>query len=267
MRVCVLCNRGISARLCVRGGAIVERVEDLPRPRPIAPGRPGRPMPIMARKPVVYLYPTEPIVATVHVKLLRGATFSCLVPSPRLYGGAATPTTAWWRVLAHPDGLLEQAAAPGDAAVLRTPADAAAPPMPPIASLFWEAEDFTVACSRAPPPACLRGADAGDWLLRALARVGLSPREATECAVFWALRCAAHPWVLVTFLPQHELDAVAPLTVTPRPDTTLRVFLVIEGAREPRAGATDALPPAVEVARKGVYVCVEWGGCEVSGRL
>ena len=90
-------------------------------------------------------------------------------------------------------------------------------------------------------------------------------------ASFWAPLCAAHPWVLLTFLPQAELEALAPICVEPPPDTTLRVFLVWQGLQEARLRATDALPLANAAAacttREGRFVAVEWGGAEVHGLL
>ncbi len=42
----------------------------------------------------------------------------------------------------------------------------------------------------------------GDWLLAALARLGLTPREYTEMASYWAPKASCHKWVLLRFLPQ-----------------------------------------------------------------
>ena len=91
-------------------------------------------------------------------------------------------------------------------------------------------------------------------------------------ASFWAPLFAAHAWVLLTFLPQEELDALAPLRVTPPPDATLRVYLVWQGLPTARPHATDALPQPSPAAvamrsRDGRFCAVEWGGSEVVGLL
>ena len=74
------------------------------------------------------------------------------------------------------------------------------------------------------------GAAAGGWLLRALPRLGLSVREATDMAQFWAPRMAGHAAILLHFMPQAAWDAVAALEVSPPPDAVLRVFMCWAGA-------------------------------------
>jgi hypothetical protein len=275
LRVCLICRRAISARLCLRGSAVVSRVEALPLPRPSAlpawavvdrliSGNAG----LSVFKPVIYLYAARPTVARVAVRLAAPrARFTALLPSPALYGGAAARAAASWTVRAHADGTLERAGEEqevgGDGGG-GGGAAAAAAAMPPVASLFWEGADVVYDVRGASPAACLRGAAAGDWLLRALANLGLSPREYTECASFWLPKMQEHAFVLIAFVPQSAIEAAAPLSVTPPPTATLRVFLVWQALDAPRQGASDALPPRHNFDRSdAALTVVEWGGAQV----
>ena len=179
---------------------------------------------------------------------------TCLLPAP----ASASPTSAQWRVAAQPDGTLQPRR---DAST--------GPPQPPVASLFWEADrDASANGVLLPPQArdtfCVPGPAAGEWLLGALARWGLSPREYTECASFWAPRMQRHAWVQVRALPQAEWEALAPLAVAPPMQRTLRVFLAWRGCAEYSAGMDAGVLPQLPLPREGSW-CVEWGGTEIEG--
>lgn len=89
--------------------------------------------------------------------------------------------------------------------------------------------------------------------------LGLSDREAEEFILYWLPKLERYPAVDVHFTEQSVLDDMVPLTISPMPQTTIRVFMQwrphIDGAKLPE----QKLSP---VARKG-YTAVEWGG---SGR-
>jgi hypothetical protein len=279
LRACVMCRRAITARLIIRDGRIVRR-EDVPEPvRMVDPRRRDAfygNFPLLARKPVVYLYPPAPTDAEVTVRLaVPGDAFTALIPAPARCGGGvdAANTTATWRVRASPDGILTPlpakgagtAAGAGGAPV----GGGIAPTAPPVGSLFWEAETGVWPGVTVFPPGetfCVRGVDVGDWLLDALPRAGLSPREYTEMATFWAVKMARYAWVALRLAPAAALDAVAPLKVSPQPGAVLRVYLVCRGLAAPLspAAAAGILPASAPPARDpGVFTVVEWGGTEV----
>ena len=216
-----------------------------------AKGRRGRPV---AKKPIIYLYPSAQCEATVRLALTaRGAQLGPLLPAPAsapLRGAAAT-----WRVAAQPDGTLQPLGGG-----------------PPVASLFWEATGVAPAAALLPRGArdchCVPGASAGAWLLGALRAQGLSTREYTECATFWAPDMARHAFVVVRLVPQAQWEALAPLAVEglppAAPTRTLRVFVAWRGvpAYLPGAdlGALPAAPPPARSASENWVV--EWGGQE-----
>jgi hypothetical protein len=85
--------------------------------------------------------------------------------------------------------------------------------------------------------------------------------------------------VALLFLPQHEYEAAAPMTVTPVPDVTTRVFMLFKGVDEKeleswaeariKAGDNpnvwrDIVGVNVEKAGNvGLFRVLEWGGMEV----
>lgn len=177
-------------------------------------------------KPVIYLYPEEE--TTVTVELAHTGRLTCTYPAYR----------DGWTVTASPDGTL-------------TDEDGQA-----YNYLYWEGEstaeyDFSTGF-------CVAGEDTAAFLEDALARLGLTRREANEFIVYWLPRMEGNAYNLIAFQQEAYTDT-AVLTVTPQPDTVLRVFL----AWKPLNRAMDI--PAQELTapvRQG-FTLVEWGGAEV----
>ena len=64
------------------------------------------------------------------------------------------------------------------------------------------------------------------------------------------------PYVRLTWFGTQQLNALAPLYVTPKPDTMIRIFLDFEGLKNP----TQIKPQTLSaIPRKG-FTLVEWGG-------
>lgn len=182
---------------------------------------------IPAEKPVLYLYPeTE---TEVSVKLDFDGELTCTYPA---YGDG-------WQVLARPDGTLTD----------REGRE--------YSYLFWEGEsDHAYDMSRG---YVVRGADTADFLRETLADMGLTPREYNEFIVYWLPRMEENPYNLIAFQGDAYTDH-ARLTVTPEPDSVLRVFMAFEALDEPIE--VQAPAPIRPFQRKG-FTVVEWGGTEV----
>ena len=185
-----------------------------------------KPLPSTPAKPVIYLYPEE--VTDVTVRLDYSGELTCTYPA---YDGG-------WTVTAAPDGTLTD-----DTGQTYN-------------YLYWEGEgpadyDFSRGF-------CIPGADTAAFLSDALSRLGLTRREANEFIVYWLPQMEQNPYNLITF-QQEAYAETAPLTVTPQPDSILRVFMAWKPLSEPIAIAPQALP-AFE--RHG-FILVEWGGAKV----
>ena len=76
--------------------------------------------------------------------------------------------------------------------------------------------------------------NAFETLLKQLADAGLHIDEARSLANTWRQRMFETPGLNVFYrLPQDQYDALMPLTVTPKPDSTVRVGLIYHGHLEP----------------------------------
>ena len=177
-------------------------------------------------KPVIYLYPETETRVT--VKLDLSGELTCAYPA---YDGG-------WTVTAAPDGTLTDEHG-------RT-----------YNYLYWEGEgteayDFSKGF-------CVAGSDTAAFLEDALDRLGLTRREANEFLVYWLPRMQDNPYNLIAF-QQEAYTESAKLTVSPRPDSVLRVFMAWKPLARPVDVPAQTLPG---FERRG-FTLVEWGGAEV----
>ena len=184
-------------------------------------------------KPVIYLYPEAETDVT--VRLEYQGRLTCTYPTPDPDGA--------WRVTARPDGTLTD----------REGRE--------YSYLFWEG-----ASDGAPPDFSrgfvVRGSDTAAFLREKLAYMGLTPREYNEFIVYWLPRMQGNPWNLIAFQGKNYTDS-APLTVTPRPDSVLRIFMAYRPLAAPIVVPPQELTPFV---RKG-FTLVEWGGQGPDGAI
>ncbi|MCC7289369.1 hypothetical protein IT414_03200 [bacterium] len=176
-------------------------------------------------KPVVYLYPTQ----TTSVSVAVGADVTVSEP---LY-----PAGGWRNVIAQPNGRLNYMGKNYD-------------------SLFWEGKG-----NGAYPTITSGTIVRQDQLLgtirRQLAEQGLNAKETADFMDFWTPNLPKDPYVRLTWFGNRELGELAPLYVSPRPNTSIRVFLDAEGLLAPISMPQQQLSPAP--ARTGLTL-VEWGG-------
>ena len=177
-------------------------------------------------KPVIYLYPREE--TNVDVTLDYDGHLTCTYPK----------YTGGWSVTARPDGTLTDGAGQS------------------YNYLYWEGEDRNeYDFSRG---FCVAGADSAAFLEDALARLGLTRREANEFIVFWLPQLEENPYNLIAFQTDAYTDH-ARLTVPPEPDTVLRVFMAWKPLDAP---VEIEAQPLTAPTREG-FTLVEWGGSQV----
>ena len=177
-------------------------------------------------KPVIYLYPETETRVT--VKLDLSGELTCAYPA---YDGG-------WTVTAAPDGTLTDEHGQT------------------YNYLYWEGEgteayDFSKGF-------CVAGSDTAAFLEDALDRLGLTRREANEFLVYWLPRMQDNPYNLIAF-QQEAYTESAKLTVSPQPDSVLRVFMAWKPLARPVDVPAQTLPG---FERRG-FTLVEWGGAEV----
>ncbi|MBL8915955.1 MAG: hypothetical protein JNM17_34975 [Archangium sp.] len=178
-------------------------------------------------KPVIYLYPPNEQQVSVRVFPHGGVT-----KSDPLYGSEG------WTVRAQPSGKLFTT-------------DGQQHPY-----LFWESgltdkplpltEGTVVSREK------LRG-----WLVRSLASQGLNETETRDFLEFWWPKMSVKPFAAVRFVPREEIDRAAPLELSPKADTVIRVLIDFRALDAPVKLAPQKLVPASK--REG-FTAVEWGG-------
>ena len=178
-------------------------------------------------KPVIYLYPEAETEVT--VQLDYGGGLTCTYPAYQ----------DGWTVTARPDGTL-------------TDADGQT-----YNYLYWEGVDHTEYDFS--QGFCVPGGDTAAFLEDALAQLGLTRREANEFIVYWLPQMERNAYNLIAFQSDTYTDH-AVLTVTPEPDSVLRVFM----AWKPLKSAIDLPAQDLPAFSRDGFTVVEWGGAQVS---
>lgn len=177
-------------------------------------------------EPLVYLYAPSPT----KVRLDIGDGVALVAADPPYEGG--------WSVRTRPDGRLE------DLASGRV-----------LSAIFWEGRSVL-----APEPK--RGLVVARSRVRAaleevLPKLGLAPHEVDDFVTYWAPRLRSAPYYRLSFLDTKEVEPMASLEVTPRPDVSIRVHMdawPLSAPIETPPLEFRPVPP-----RKGL-VLVEWSG-------
>lgn len=180
-----------------------------------------------AAKPVIYLYPQQ--TTDVQVRLDFAGQLTCTYPTYQ----------DGWQVTASPDGTLVNRA---DG---RT-----------YSYLFWEGIDRTeYDFSRG---FVVAGKDTAAFLQEKLAFLGLMPREYNEFIVYWLPHMQDNAYNLITFQGE-RYTSQAKLTIEPKPDSLLRVFMAYKPLVKRVEIEESVLKPFV---REG-FAVVEWGGARI----
>lgn len=175
-------------------------------------------------KPVIYLYPTKPTNVSVKV----GAQVTVSEPT---YGSG-------WNVLAQPSGQLTTNA--GESAE----------------NLYWEGKGYgeypKITTGKVVPRYMVVNVIRND-----LTTLGLNQSEIQDFLEFWQDRLPTTPYVRLSWLTTEQMNSLAPLRVSPQPDSVLRVFLDFSGQTSP---FTNLQPQVLSKTDRSGFILVEWGG-------
>ncbi len=178
-------------------------------------------------KPVIYLYPENQTDISVKVNFPLGGELTCTYPE---YNNG-------WSVTAMPDGTLYDEN--GDE----------------YYCLYWEGKSGAIMDKS--KGFCVAGKDTAKFLREKLMYIGLTAREANEFIIYWLPKMQDNPYNIITL---HTADYArsVPLTVSPAPDTQIRVFMTYKSSDTPVDIQEQTLP---HYERNG-FTLVEWGGSE-----
>jgi len=191
---------------------------------------------IAVLKPVIYLYPTQPMEVTLKMDVNGMIDFSY----PKYQDG--------WKVMAFPNGKLKH----NDKS---------------LDYLFYDTKNTKYKFDESAPAQVMASKDVVPFLEQQLTAFGLTDKEANDFIVFWAPRLKAHKYVSMQFKINKDYDEISVLKVTPKPDQILRVFMTYSGYENlPVNQILQSSVNTYNFKREG-FVLVEWGGAEVSNEL
>lgn len=183
-------------------------------------------------KPVIYLYPEQE--TKVNVQLSFNGTLTSTYPTLPPEG---------WTVTAQPDGTLTDEEGRS------------------YRYLFWEG--VADVDWKQDSGFLVKAEDAHEFLEESLTQLGLNELEQNDFITYWLPKLEKNGESFVTFAAEQYTDN-AILTVTPQPDSVLRVQMLISKVDDSNRAAFQKLPeqelPRFE--REG-FVLVEWGGTDL----
>ncbi|KAG8933242.1 hypothetical protein FRC01_010231 [Tulasnella sp. 417] len=237
------------------------------------------------RKPVIYLFPPEPMEAKVNLSLTPEWEFDVLYPAAPIeesWKGTSIDGrphhSVSWTVDAEPNGDLWDKESNTK-----------------VAYLFWEAKPsptwsrfgsprtpsaFSPLNSVCHPEnsVLLFVEESASYLDRALRAMGLHTEAVTSFITYWLPCFMKHTYVALRFIPQIGFEEVAPLEVEPKPDVVARIFMLFQPVM---ASQLDEWSQASDRAVKdpsfwrdvvgidiekqkdpSLFRVVEWGGME-----
>ena len=176
-------------------------------------------------KPVIYLYPEKSMPVRVTVEMLNGH-FTKTDPQIDERNG--------WDVIANPNGKIMQNGKQ-------------------YPYLFYEAD--AVVYTRGNEDWVVRGDNISKWFDKMLPKMSLNEKEKKDFTDYWNQNLPEANYYRIRLLSQPELNRTVKLNIQPKPDTVIRVILVIEKLDGPVEIAEQKI---ITPERKG-FTVVEWG--------
>jgi hypothetical protein len=179
-------------------------------------------------KPVIYLYPEKTQNVSVQVTPTGGMTVS----DPAYNGG--------WNVVADTQSNLLNLA------------DQKTYPY-----LFWEGSGDSI--YHMPERGFVVAKEnIGSFFDEKLSQSGLIVKEIADFKEFWVPKMASEnkPYYFVTFVDRKTIDTLAPLTITPKPDTVIRVLMDYKALDAP----INVQGFDIKTPKRTGFVATEWGG-------
>lgn len=176
-------------------------------------------------KPVIYLYPES----TTDVRVTLPSFINVTVSDP------AYPSFGW-NVTAHPNGDLVSHA-DGNT----------------YGSLYWEGTG--VGYETPKTGFLVKDGEVESFLSDILPKYGLNQKEAQEFMDFWVPKMQGAPYYRVSFLTD-DWSKAAPLYVSPRPKTSIRIFM----DWSPLSAPISIQEPRITTPARNGFTLVEWGG-------
>ncbi len=182
-------------------------------------------------KPVIYLYPTQK--EDIRVKLDYQGKLIADYPTYDY-------SQKGWSVTAYPDGKIINSDGKE------------------YSYLFWEGEPSASINYDLSTGFVVKGEDTVAFLQNTLSKMGLTPKEYNEFIVYWYPKMKDNKYNIIHFADKQYTDT-APLAITPKPDSMLRVFMVFK----PLNNKIEIKPQEIKQFIRSGFTVIEWGGTEL----
>lgn len=179
-------------------------------------------------KPVIYLYPEKTQEINVKVEPAGGVTESI----PDYNDG--------WTVSATPESKITD---------LRGDKSKTYP------YLFWESKDNGAEIDMS-EGFVVETKKLQSFFEEKLALLGLNKNEISDFTEYWVPELQGKKYVFITFYSQKRIDEEAPLTVSPKPDTVIRVYFDHKKLDK----KIKVKPQELSATERKGFTVVEWGG-------
>ncbi len=177
-------------------------------------------------KPAIYLYPTQTQQTAVKVDA-KGPLTLTIPQYPQ--GG--------WNVTAEPDGTITSGGQE-------------------FPYLYYEAEIPDSSFNKPTKGYVASYSELDSLYSTILPQLGLNAKETKDFKEYWNKYLPFSPYYFVGVMPVSEVDQIEKLTISPKPDTTIRVRLFFEPLKDRKV--VDA--PTVTTPTRSGFTAVEWGG-------
>jgi len=180
---------------------------------------------VIVGKPIIYFYPEKELEINVNLEV----KWKIIADYPEYDN-----EIKGWNIKAYPDGKVIES-------------------WKEYSYLFWEAENYNTEWDLS-KWFIVEWKDAREFLQEKLSYLWLTPKEYNEFIVYWYPLMMNNKYNLVYFA-WDDYEEFAPLNISPKPDSILRVFTVIKPLEEKIEIEEQVLE---KFERKGFSV-IEWG--------
>jgi hypothetical protein len=195
-----------------------------------------------ACKPAINLYPIKDTVVNVKINIPHGF----LTYTDPLY-----PESSGWNVLAHPNGELQYLSSglASSKGVINYPTGV-------FPYLYYEGKIQDQAVTK-PDKGFMESYDQLDNSFdKLLPKLGLNTKESLEFKQYWLKALPKANYYFIGIIPQEQVNANEPLTITPKQDTIIRVRLYFEPLDKPKL----IEQPTIQTPSRTGFTVVDWGG-------
>ncbi len=180
-------------------------------------------------KPLILLYPQKEM--DIDISLNYSPGFSATFPE---YG----TKKQGWSVVATPESIIKDKGTGME-----------------TYGLFWEGKEMNQDHFDLSRGFVIKGSEIREFLYEKLREMGLTTKEYSDFIMFWYPKLQEYPYIQITFAGNDYTDT-AKLTITPTPDSMLRVFMVAK----PLSEYKEVPPQKIEKFERKGFSVVEWGG-------